>query len=117
MLRPSGAQAPQQNRYPNRSGMNELHGSAAGILAPLETVAEGPVGLDAPFAGRFACPFPFSTRARKRPVCDCVLRATCSGVPVAIILPPWSPASGPSTIYQSADLITSRLHSIKSSDA
>ena len=34
--------------------MSTLHGSAEGILAPLEIVAEGPAGLDAPFAERFA---------------------------------------------------------------
>src|ERR1700687_2448750 len=59
------------------------HGSTGKVFAPLETAAEGPAGFDAPFAGRFAWPLPLRTRARYRPVCDCVLRATCSGVPVA----------------------------------
>src|SRR5216684_381362 len=89
MLRPyQGDGDAHENLHRVRTEMRWLHGSAGGILAPLEMIAEGPAGLDAPFAGRFAWPFPFSTRARKRPVCDCVFRATCSGVPVAIILPP-----------------------------
>src|SRR5580693_3201335 len=117
MLRPYGAQAAQKNPYPDRSEINELHDSAAGILLPLAIVAEAPPGLDAPFMGRFACPLPFRTRARKRPVCDCAFRTTCSGVPVAITFPPWSPPSGPRSMSQSADLITSRLCSITRSDA
>src|SRR5467141_708881 len=109
--------AAYENLHYVRAEMSELHGSAGGILAPLEIVGEAPAGLDAPFAGRFAWPFPLRTRARKWPVCDCVFLATCSGVPVAIILPPWSPPSGPRSINQSADLITSRLCSITSSEA
>src|SRR5229473_7725312 len=118
MLRPyQGYGATHDNLHRIRTEMNELHGSAGGILAPLEIVGEGPAGLDAPFAGRFAWPFPFRTRERKWPVCDCVFLATCSGVPVAIILPPRSPPSGPRSISQSADLMTSRLCSITRSDA
>src|SRR5260370_16130446 len=118
MVRPyQGYGATHDNLHRIRTEMNELHGSAGGILAPLEIVAEGPAGLDAPFAGRFAWPFPFRTRERKWPVCDCVLRGTCSGVPVAIILPPWSPPSGPRSISQSADLMTSRLCSMTSNEA
>src|SRR5690348_12469932 len=77
------------------SKMRERHGSAGVVLPSLVMVAEPPLGLDALFGGRFACPFapracplPFKTRARNLPVCDCALRATCSGVPVAMILPP-----------------------------
>jgi len=44
--------------------MSKLHGSAGGILAPLEIVAEGPVGLDAPFAERLPGRFRSRTRAR-----------------------------------------------------
>ena len=38
--------------------------------------------------------------------------ATCSGVPVAMTSPPPAPPSGPRSMTQSADLITSRLCSI-----
>src|SRR5207245_10000499 len=72
------------------------HGSAGGIRAPLEIVAEAPFGLDAHLACRFAWPLPFNTRTRKRPVCDCPLRPTCSAVPVAPTFPPCPPPSAPS---------------------
>src|SRR5216684_1524548 len=93
-----GYGATHDNLHRIRTVMNELHGSAGGILAPLEIAAEGPAGLDAPIGGRFAWPFPFRTRERKWPVCDCVLRATCSGVPVAILLAPSSPRVVPRSI-------------------
>ncbi len=64
MLRPYKAQAAQKSPHRNRTEMSELHGSAGGFLAPLEIVAEGPAGLDALFAGRFAWPLPLRTRAR-----------------------------------------------------
>src|ERR1700733_15986207 len=94
-----------------------VHGSREGGCTPFAIVAEGPVVLDAPLAGRFAWPLALRARARKRPVWDCVLRATCSGVPVAMIFPPWSPPSGPKSINQSADLMTSRLCSMTASGA
>src|SRR6185437_9431556 len=58
--------------------------------------------------------FPFfdKTRASHWPVCDFLLRAIASGVPVATISPPRAPPSGPRSITQSAALITSRLCSI-----
>ena len=56
--------------------------------APFAIVLEGTLDLDAPFAGRFAWPLAAKTRLRNRPVCECELRAICSGVPVATILPP-----------------------------
>ena len=54
----------QESPHRVRTERSELHGSAGGILAPLETAGEGPAGLDAPFAERFAWPFPLSIRAR-----------------------------------------------------
>src|SRR6185503_19506257 len=54
----------------------------------------------------------FRISARKWPVAEALALATCSGVPWATTLPPPSPPSGPRSINQSADLITSRLCSI-----
>src|ERR1700744_870939 len=104
------------------------HDSEDGALAPGSIVAEGLVDLDAAEGWRFACcplgtglgwplAWAASARARNLPVCDWALRATCSGVPVAMILPPWSPPSGPRSMSQSADLMTSRLCSMTTSDA
>src|SRR5258708_28775269 len=104
MLRPYkeyAAQDRQKSPHRNRTEISKLHGSAGGFLAPFEIVAEGPAGLDALFAGRFAWPFPFRTRARKRPVCDCALRATCSAVPLPMILPPLSPPPRPTSLSHS----------------
>ncbi len=50
--------------------------------------------------------------ARKRPVCEPGVPATCSGVPAATTLPPSSPPSGPMSTRRSAVLITSRLCSM-----
>jgi len=50
-------------------------------------------------------------------VCDWVLRATCSGVPGGDNFAALIAASGPRSISQSADLMTSRLCSMTSRDA
>src|SRR5690606_31810303 len=55
---------------------------------------------------------PASISCRKRPVWLSSARASCSGVPVATTCPPPEPPSGPRSMIQSADLITSRLCSI-----
>src|SRR5262245_44750568 len=57
-------------------------------------------------------PLPFNTAFNACPVYDFLFFATPSGVPSATIFPPPSPPSGPRSITQSADLITSRLCSI-----
>src|SRR5688572_24851376 len=48
------------------------------------------------------------------PVCDASTRATSSGVPVATIVPPRVPPSGPRSTTQSPLLMTSRLFSMSS---
>src|SRR5439155_17592988 len=53
-----------------------------------------------------------STFRRNWPVCDCLLRATSSGVPSATIRPPPAPPSGPRSMTQSASAIKSRLCSM-----
>src|SRR5262245_60949098 len=53
-----------------------------------------------------------STVLRYVPVNEAGLLATCSGVPLATTYPPAFPPSGPRSIIQSPDLITSRLCSI-----
>src|SRR5690606_20982093 len=50
--------------------------------------------------------------ARKRPVWLSSTSAICSGVPVASTWPPPDPPSGPRSITQSEDLMTSRLCSM-----
>jgi len=85
-------------RIPIERKISKLHGSARGILAPLAIVAESACLVWMRRSGaRFCLAVSVSAPARKEsaPVCDCALRATCSGVPVAMILPPWSPPSGP----------------------
>ncbi len=51
----------------------------------------------------------FNTSNRNLPVCDAITFATCSGRPSAKICPPVAPPSGPGSMIQSADLMTSRL--------
>ncbi|QEG21586.1 hypothetical protein MFFC18_14440 [Mariniblastus fucicola] len=50
------------------------------------------------------------------PVMDTEQAATCAGVPQTTTSPPASPPSGPRSIIQSADLSTSRLCSITTTE-
>src|ERR1017187_782037 len=56
------------------------------------------------------------TLCRKRPVCERLLRAICSGVPSATIRPPPQPPSGPRSITQSASAMKSRLCSMTTTE-
>src|SRR4029077_1737880 len=102
----------KQGRTTPRELPARSHGVGGVCAEPLGLADAELVPLCVPFPLR-----PLRARARNVPVCDCELRATCSGVPAATTRPPSSPPSGPRSIIQSADFITSRLCSMINTEA